>query len=72
MPINLELHRSGMIQGRIEATLELDHYDDPKPVSMKKAHRSLYDSLAVRRNNSDSGAGHKLLSGEAGCGCVLS
>jgi hypothetical protein len=72
MPINLPLYRSGMIQGRIEATLELVHYDDIKPVSVKKAHRSLYETLALRQQDLDSGGGHKLHSGEAGCGCVLS
>lgn len=71
MPINLQLMRSGLVQGRIEAKLELLHYDENKPVSVKKPHRSLYDSLAARQTDLDSGGGHKLQGG-AGCGCIIS
>lgn len=72
MVINLELLRSGQVQGRIEAKLELLNYDEPKPVTVKKAPPSLYDSLQASRSNEVGGAGHKLHSGEAGCGCTLS
>jgi hypothetical protein len=72
MVINLDLLRSGQVQGRIEAKLELLHFDENKPVTVKKAHRSLYDSLQASRQNEVGGGGHKLHSGEAGCGCTLS
>jgi hypothetical protein len=72
MPINLELLRSGQVQGRIEAKLELLNYDEAKPPTVKKPPPSLYDSLHASRPNEVGGAGHKLHSGEAGCGCTLS
>lgn len=43
------------------------------PVGKNKTPRSLYDSIGSHHQADLSpGGGHKLQSGEAGCGCVIS
>lgn len=74
MLINADLIRSGLYQGRIEAKLELiQPTEDKMPIFRKnETPISLYDDLGGHQSEMELGGGHKLQSGEAGCGCVIS
>lgn len=69
---NEELLRSGLFQGRLEATLSISGVDEKIPVVTKKdeVHQSLHEALTHR--DSDTSGAHVLESADAGCHCTVS